>query len=399
MDEDNQRLLAELQEQNAELRQQMAALQRSHHLLQAVVEGTTDAVFVKDLRGRYLMANSAALNFAGKSIEEVLGHDDTLLFSAVTARQIMERDRRIMESGQTQTEEEVGTAAGQTRTYLSTKGPYRDEQGRVIGLIGISRDVTESKRLERQSAERERRLQTILDSEPECVKTLAADGTLLEMNRAGLAMLEADASEQVCGQCIYPLVTSEYRPAFQALTERVFCGESGTLEFEGVGLKGHRLWLETHATPLRDDAGQVTSSLSITRDITERKQAEIRLRDSEQRFSTLYRVSPVGTCITRLADGVFFDVNPAFAQIVGYTREELLGRSSLAMNCWLDPADRSKLVQALVDNGSVRDWEVSFRRKNGSIGLSLRSFERLNLDGEDCILTTLSDITERKRME
>lgn len=103
MDDHNQRLLAELQEQNAELKQQLTALQRSHQLLQAVVDGTTDAVFVKDLRGRYLMGNTAALNFVDKSIEDVLGHDDTLFFTAETARQIMERDRRIMECGQTQT--------------------------------------------------------------------------------------------------------------------------------------------------------------------------------------------------------------------------------------------------------------------------------------------------------
>lgn len=87
--------------------------------------------------------------------------------------------------------------AGQTRTYLSTKGPYRDDQGRVIGIIGVSRDITERKWLDQQLAARERRLQSILDSEPECVKIMAADGTLLEMNRAGLEML--DAESRPCG--------------------------------------------------------------------------------------------------------------------------------------------------------------------------------------------------------
>lgn len=125
----------------------------------------------------------------------------------------------------------------------------------------------------------------------------------------------------------------------------------------------------------------------------------MQLRDSERRFATLFRVSPVGTCITRLTDGVFLDVNEAFARIVDQTREELLGRSSLDLNYWLDPEDRSQLVRALVDRGAVRDWEVSFRRKDGRLGHSLRSLERIMLDGEDCILTTLSDITERKRIE
>src|SRR5262249_47317668 len=101
------------------------ALQRSYDLLRAVVEGTTDAVFVKDREGRYLMINDAGAAFLGKSVAEVIGRDDTQLFSPQTARAIMEGDRRIMATGEVQTYEDVGTAAGVTRTYLSTKGPYR----------------------------------------------------------------------------------------------------------------------------------------------------------------------------------------------------------------------------------------------------------------------------------
>ncbi|MFM9964611.1 MAG: PAS domain-containing protein [Planctomycetaceae bacterium] len=85
--------------------------------------------------------------------------------------------------------------------------------------------------------------------------------------------------------------------------------------------------METHATPLRDDAGQVTSLLSVTRDITEHKLTELSLRESEQRSAMLFRITPAGMAITRLADGVFLDMNAAFAKITGYTREELLGRS------------------------------------------------------------------------
>ena len=125
-----------------------AKLAESHQMLTAVIEGTTDAVFVKDLEGRYLMVNTAAARFAGKSAEEMLGHDDHSVFSPDTVQGIMERDREIMVSGDAQTYEEVGTAAGVTRHYLSTKAPYRDADGKVIGLVGVSRDVTEIKRAE-----------------------------------------------------------------------------------------------------------------------------------------------------------------------------------------------------------------------------------------------------------
>ncbi len=126
------------------------ALQKNHLLLQAISEGTTDAVFVKDLQGRYLTINTAGARLLGKRVEEVIGKDDTELFSPDTARAIMEGDRLVRATGETQTYEDVGTAAGVTRTYLSTKGPYRDVRGNVIGLIGISCDITARKLADRR---------------------------------------------------------------------------------------------------------------------------------------------------------------------------------------------------------------------------------------------------------
>src|SRR5262249_6463081 len=122
------------------------ALQQSYELLRGVSEGTTDAVFVKDRQGRYLMINTAGARFLGRTVAEVLGKDDTELFSPETARAIMEGDRRILATGEVQTYEEVCVAAGVARTYCSTKGPYRDAQGTIRGVIGISRDVSERKR-------------------------------------------------------------------------------------------------------------------------------------------------------------------------------------------------------------------------------------------------------------
>ncbi len=123
---------------------------RTAALLQGVAEGTSDAVFVKDVEGRYLFLNSATARFVGKSVEEVLGRDDRALFDAEGARQAMEADRRVMECGRAVTEEEVLTSDGVTRTYLATKAPYRDKEGRILGTIGISRDISEKKALESQ---------------------------------------------------------------------------------------------------------------------------------------------------------------------------------------------------------------------------------------------------------
>jgi PAS domain S-box-containing protein len=126
------------------------ALAESHSLLQGVVEGTSDAVYVKDTDGRYLMLNTAWARLFGMRVEEVVGKDDRDLFPPEVAAMIMQRDRQAMTSAEPLMFEETVTAAGVTRTYLSTKGVYHGAQGRVIGMIGISRDITELKRLEEQ---------------------------------------------------------------------------------------------------------------------------------------------------------------------------------------------------------------------------------------------------------
>jgi PAS domain S-box-containing protein len=140
------RLLATQQRQ----RRSTEALRQNHGLLQAVIEGTTDAVFVKDMEGRYLMINTAGARLVGRNAEEVLGKSDLDMFSPETARQIMDKDRMVIREGVTRTYEEIGTAAGVTRVYLATKGPYRDAKGRVIGLVGISHDITEKRKIEEQ---------------------------------------------------------------------------------------------------------------------------------------------------------------------------------------------------------------------------------------------------------
>ncbi|VTR94811.1 multi-sensor hybrid histidine kinase : Multi-sensor hybrid histidine kinase OS=Chthoniobacter flavus Ellin428 GN=CfE428DRAFT_6228 PE=4 SV=1: Response_reg: GAF_3: PAS_4: PAS_4: GAF_2: PAS_9: PAS_3: HisKA: HATPase_c: Response_reg [Gemmata massiliana] len=127
-----------------------AEVRRSADLLRAVADGTTDAVFVKDRDGKYLLFNEAAARFVGKPVAEVLGKDDTTLFDPASARVSMDNDRRVLASGLTETEEETLTAVGITRTYLATKGPYRDADGNVIGVIGISRDITDRKRAEQR---------------------------------------------------------------------------------------------------------------------------------------------------------------------------------------------------------------------------------------------------------
>jgi two-component system, cell cycle sensor histidine kinase and response regulator CckA len=124
------------------------ALEGSRTMLAAIIDGTPDAVFVKDREGRYLLINEAGAQALGRTVDEVIGRDDNELMDAEPAADIIARDRAVMESGETAVAEERVVVEDANRVFLATKAAYRDASGEVVGLIGIAHDVTERRRLE-----------------------------------------------------------------------------------------------------------------------------------------------------------------------------------------------------------------------------------------------------------
>ena len=161
---------------------------------------------------------------------------------------------------------------------LGSAVPQREADGSVL-WHGIVSDITERKQAEIKLAESEARLRAIINNEPECIKILDAQGRLVQMNPAGLAMIEADAFEQVVGQQVINIIAPEYRTAFVEMHKRVISGEAEQMEFEVIGLKGGRRWLESHSVPMQDNGKTVL--LAVTRDITERKEHEKQLEHIE----------------------------------------------------------------------------------------------------------------------
>ncbi|MGB9128079.1 MAG: response regulator [Thiobacillus sp.] len=141
----------------------------------------------------------------------------------------------------------------------------------------LAAEVEERKQAEEALRASEARLRAIIEAEPECVKVVDAEGRIVQMNAAGLAMIDADRFEQVQGHKMAEFVAPERRAAYRVFAQKVLQGRPGTFEFEVTSFKGRHLWFDTHAVPLRDQQDSRPQMLAITRDITERKQAEAAL--------------------------------------------------------------------------------------------------------------------------
>ncbi|MDO9235945.1 MAG: PAS domain-containing protein, partial [Aquabacterium sp.] len=129
------------------------------NLISSIADSSDDAIFAKDLAGRYILINRAASQFVGKSAEDMLGQDDRAIFTPEQAERLMTFNRRVITENRTMTQEGVLDTQEGERTFLTTKGPLRDNQANVIGTFGISRDITERKMAEAELIERNNELE------------------------------------------------------------------------------------------------------------------------------------------------------------------------------------------------------------------------------------------------
>jgi diguanylate cyclase (GGDEF)-like protein/PAS domain S-box-containing protein len=232
--------------------------------------------------------------------------------------------------------------------------------GVLTGAVATFVDITERKRIEARLADSESRLRAIVDSEPECIKLIDAEGRLLQINPTGLNMIEADCLEQVVGRKVAEFIAPEYREAYLDLHRRVLAGETLQMEYEIVGLKGGRRWMETHAVPMKEADGNVVH-LGVTRDITERQQAERQLRIAATVFE-----SQEGIVVTD-ADQRILRVNKAFTHITGYSLNEVVGKNPRLLQSGRHDREFYAAMWKRIAATGVWEGEIWNRRKNGQI--------------------------------
>ena len=157
-------------------------------------------------------------------------------------------------------------------------------------------------------------------------------------------------------------------------------------------------WASTNAHFLKNESGQIVGVEGITRDISEIKAAEKALRESEERFRLTFHTSPDSIILNRASDGLYIDINEGFTKILGYTREDVIGKTSLTLNIWKKPEDRQRLVDDLFKYGHVENLEAKFVGNDGRIITGLISARLITINEENVILSITRDITESKKL-
>jgi len=204
--------------------------------------------------------------------------------------------------------------------------------------------------------------------------------------------------EQLEGFDLNQIEDKRVLPALRAILEH----EEGYYEGPFIpfsNLASSEIYILLHTMPLFNDRYEYKGGIAQVEDLTDQVKSEHKIQSLEERFTKAFYTTPDAININRLTDGVYLDCNRSFTELSGYSREEIIGESSLNLQIWRNPEDRAKLVRGLSENGEVKNMEAEFRKKNGEIITGLMSASIVEIDDEKCILSISRDITEIKRAQ
>jgi PAS domain S-box-containing protein len=385
----------------------------SESLLNTVVESIPNPIFVKDREGRFVAGNSAFARWFGKGdVKQLLGKTAYDVFPAHLAEASSADDRKVFESGEPVTaRHEHRQTDGQLHQLAVTKVPLRDENHYVIGLIGISRDVT-AEALAEQDLETERNLfRLIMDAVPDFIFVKDRKGQFITMNRHMLQALGARTPADVAGKTSYDFHEKELATHYHLGDQQVMLTGEPLISHEEIHVDktGQSRWISTTKMPLRDRLGDIAGLVGISRDITSRKEAESRLEKFTLDLSLERRLlravlDNLPDCVyAKDAQGRFLLSNSAHNRMRGATHDEdILGKTDFD----LCPEELAKRYQAaeqpvLARGESLLNCLEANTDEKGSRGWLLTTKVPLwDESGHVSGLVGISrDITEQKRAE
>ncbi|MEF9426020.1 MAG: PAS domain-containing protein, partial [Candidatus Mariimomonas ferrooxydans] len=377
--------------------------QMNHNMFNDIIEGTTDAIYVKDLKGHYKTINSSGAAFIGRSVEYITGKTDFDLFKPKSTQKIIEDDHRIIKDRKTRTFEEKVTAGDVTRTYLTTKGICFDHNGKVSGIFGISRDITDRKNAEESIKESERKYRDLFDNANDGICTVDTFGNIIICNQE-FAKMFGYTEKEIMGKNSGDFIHLKDRKRIMGMQKKRFMGKNvlPVYEFLGVKKNGEPTHIEINASPIKVE-GKVIGTRAILRNITERKQAEEFLRESESKLSAITNTATDAIMMIDNKGRVSY-WNPAAEKMFDYSKKEVLGQNICQIIIPLRDIELHKNgFDKFVKTGGGpligKMREVSAMKKDGSEFTVELSVSGVNIKGLWYAAGIIRDISKRKKLE
>ncbi len=354
-------------------------------LYQSLLNNPTLGFWVVDENGRFLQVNDTYLRHSGYSRQEIMG----LHIADISAPDVAAATA-------------VYQATVKTKGHLLFETTHRTKEGDLWPVeinatyangrfFAIIQDITHRKKVQSELRQKSDALENSLNG----FDIIGADGKFLYANSAYLKMWGYDSLDEIIGtspadHCADPAIPAQ-------IIQHLEAEGTYTFVFTAKRKDGSTFEALMAAKKNVDDDGIVTY-VGTTLDITEQKQTEKALRQSEDRFAKAFRLSPAALSLTR-ADGTLLDVNESYEKLTGYSREELIDRDATKLNIFTE-VQRHDLRQRMAAAGlRLNEAELAIRTKSGDIRHVLYSVEVVDIDEESCALTLALDITARKQME
>ena len=275
-----------------------------------------------------------------------------------------------------------------------------DADGNVTGALSTARDITQSRLAEAAVREAEEKYRNIFESTLIGIFRTTPDGRYIIVNPAYARILGYDSPDSVM-QAVQDIGGQIYVDPNERLMLIEALERQGEISYESriIRKDGQVVDVRVDDSVVRGPDGQVLYYQGTLLDISEKKRAEEAVRASEDKFSKAFRQSPDLLVISRLKDGIILEINDSWERSLGYSREDLVGRSSLDLGIFVSPEERQKAVDILSETGFVRDFEIAIFDKSGEVHQTELSGEQIQITGEPCILTIIHDVTQRKQAE
>jgi len=375
---------------------------RDLELLDAVFESADDALYVKDRDGRYRLMNRRGAQMLRRPLEAILGHTDVDLLGPAGAS-ALGTDRAVLASGRPERFESELRLDEDTRVFSSVKSALRDRMGRVAGIVGVTRDVTDTRRTQADLLATEERFRHLVESvEDYAIVSLDPEGRITSWN-AGAERITGWRSAEVLGRHVGVLCADEERAAGlpeAKLRQAAECGRFAA-EQRKQRKDGSSYWASVTLTAQRDEAGGLRGFAEVTRDISARRRTQEELRAAEARFRTAFEEAPMGIMLADL-QGTCFQANAALAAMLGTRPDALLGMAYSELCAPDEAATLERMVTELAA-GERAGWQGEHRLRavDGRAFWALVSLSAVrDEEGRPAYyIVQAQDVTERRRAE